>query len=469
MAVIDLRGEIGSNIALIGKSIGKVIRDIKGPDAKDRRAFFQRIEEDPELFNKFGKIARNNPGVLQQMFPFLQDNDIKQFRATLPSLEDLQEEVARPALTPVEQGGTLTPETGVALGEALRAEGAGLTASELAIQPKEVIAAEAIPQEAVTAGLRRDVTGFTPGREAQDKFDLGIFNSALESFKDLTDDDKLAASLRDELPAAFFDADNKEMFRKRKILAQMQIDAASIDRYRERIDSSERAISARWVERTKTGVPETWQLFLFTQEMNDRAKGLAAGTIIPQNELDIRLIEVANSFSRASQVDKSLDEAAIKTQIAALIDNISQVGAEGGLRHTRSVRQVYTELLNSKFVEINLLTDGRIPIRVGEIPDRFGPGKGNEPLRIRDESGEEIEIGQPVPAEVEARNKRLQVESQGFTPPLILNLETVDISKLPQKTRDNLIAIMTGQGTFEELKAFDPISAQLILDARRDR
>ncbi|KKM87801.1 hypothetical protein LCGC14_1265230, partial [marine sediment metagenome] len=121
---------------------------------------------------------------------------------------------------------------------------------------------------------------------------------------------------------------------------------------------------------------------------------------------------------------------------------------------------VLTEQLNSAFVELSMLTDGRIPVRIGEIPDRFGPGKGNEPLVIRDEFGEKIEIGQ----DVERFQQGEQVEEIGP-----LNFETVDASKLPDKTRSNLIAIMNGEGTFEQLQAFDPTSAQLILDARRNR
>ena len=95
MAVIDLRGpgSIPDSIARLGAAAGSVIRSIKGPDAANRRAFFQRIEEEPELFGEFGKIARDNPGALRQMFPFLQDQDIEQFRKTLPSLEDLQEDI----------------------------------------------------------------------------------------------------------------------------------------------------------------------------------------------------------------------------------------------------------------------------------------------------------------------------------------------------------------------------------------
>ena len=86
MAVIRLEG-LGANIALIGKSIGSVIKDIKGPDAADRRAFFKRIEDDPELFGQFGTIERDNPGTLKHMFKFLKDEDVKQFEETLPSLQ----------------------------------------------------------------------------------------------------------------------------------------------------------------------------------------------------------------------------------------------------------------------------------------------------------------------------------------------------------------------------------------------
>jgi len=141
--------------------------------------------------------------------------------------------------------------------------------------------------------------------------------------------------------------------------------------------------------------------------------------------------------------------------------------------------------LNDAFVEISMLTDGRIPIRIAEIPvatlepvPGFGPG--NKALIIRDESGAEIPIGQEVEKFQQTQEREIgQQRDQGVvgfldslqqgeeTGPL--NLETVDVSKLPEKTRNNLIAIMNGEGTFEQLQAFDPVSAQLILDARRNR
>lgn len=474
MAVIDLRGSIEGPLSRLGVSIGEIIKGIKGPDAKNRREFFKRIEEEPELFGEFGKIARDNPGALRHMFPFLQDEDVEEFRKTLPSLKDLQEGIERPGLTTVAQGGTLTPEVATALGESIRAQRADLTAPELALVPKEVKAAGAISQEDVTAGLKREVTGFTPGGEAQDKFNAEIFNTAFKAFGDLTDDEKELATLRAKLPAVFRDADVQELFRQRKILAQMQIDAANIDRVRERVDASERAIAARWVATTNVGVPETWQLFLFDIESNRRAKALNKGEIEVEGEADVRLLEVASAFVRGDQVDKIVQESAIDVQIRAILTRIGAVDRDGKFANTRSVRQSLTEMLNRKYVEISMLTDDRVPIRIGEIPKAFF-GEGNRSLVIRDELGEEID---PSPQRLqELERQRLQdVEEEkrrdiefGREEVGPLTLETVDISSLPEKTRNNLIAIMTGQGTFEQLQAFDPISAQLILDARRNR
>jgi hypothetical protein len=460
MAVIDLRGEVRENLALIGKSIGSIISSIKGPDAADRKAFFKKIQDDPELLNTFGKITRDNPGVLQGMFPFLRDEDIEGFQGVLPTLDDLREDIERPGLTPEAAGGGLPPEVATALSEFARAREVGAKPVEVALEPKRVAAAEAIPQEAVTAGMRRDVTGLTPGQSEQDKFNLEIFNTANTAFGELGLDEQKAAALRAKLPSVYFDADVQESFRQRRVIAQMQIDAQNLDRANERTDAFQRSVAARWVASTNVGTPETWQLFLFTQEMNERAKGLATESIIPQNQTDIRLMEVASAFSRADQVDKVTQEAAVRTQIRAIIDRIGRM-SEGSFVNERTVRQVLTEQLNSAFVELSMLTDGRIPIRIGEIPDRFGPGKGNEPLKIRDESGEEIEIGQDV--------ERFREGTPSTQAPLELNLETVDASKLSPITRRNLIKIMNGEGTFEELQTFDPASAQMILDARRGR
>ncbi|KKN23050.1 hypothetical protein LCGC14_0908930 [marine sediment metagenome] len=344
MAIIDLRGEIGSNIALIGKSIGKIISDIKGPDAADRRTFFKRIQDEPDLLNNFGRIARDNPGVLQQMFPFLKDEDISGFESVLPTLEELQEDIQRSGLTPEVAGGELSPEVAATLSEFARARAVGTTPTGIALEPKRVAAAEAIPQADVTAGLRREVTGLTLGQESQDAWNTEIFNTAMDSFNALGMEEADVAALRDKLPAVFFDADNQEAFRQRRIIAQMQIDAQNLDRANERTDNFRRGVAARWTERTKTGLPETWQLFLFTQEMNERGKGLATGAIIPQNQTDIRLKEVAEAFSRTSQVDKIAEEAAVRTQIRAVIDRIGQLDSQGNFKNTRTVRQVLAEI-----------------------------------------------------------------------------------------------------------------------------
>ena len=481
MAVIDLRGpgSIPDSVARLGAAAASVITSIKGPDAKNRRAFFKRIEENPELFDEFGKIARDNPGALKNMFTFLKDEDIEEFRKTLPSLQDLKDKAARPAFTPVEKGGTLTPEIATALGEAFRAESVGLTAPELAIQPKEVIAAGKIPQEDVTAGAIRDVTGLTPGQTARDDLVADLFGTAKGIVDNLDVDEKERIALRAAIPSALTEADRIQAQKDRVIIAQMRIDAQSLDRANERTDAFQRSVAARW---TKTGTPETWQLYIFSQEMNDRARGLADESIIPQNQTDLRLMEVAQAFSRADLVDKITEEAGVRTQIGVLIGRINRKDAEGNFANERSVRLVLLEQLNNSIAELSALTDGRISLgKIDKSKLDFLPffDEGNLPLTFEDTTATVTQFG---PGEIGRQRDQgvidfldsldqveqiEQAEQVGEIGPL--NPETVDLSRLPQKTRDNLIAIMTGQGTFEELLAFDPVSAQLILDARRNR
>ncbi|KKK65613.1 hypothetical protein LCGC14_2972390, partial [marine sediment metagenome] len=350
-----------------------------------------------------------------------------------------------------------------AMGEFARAGEVGATPTQLELREKRGLAAEAIPQREVTAGLRREVTGLTTGQAAQDAFNTEIFNVAMDSFNALGLEEADAAALRDKLPATFFDADNQEMFRQRMIIAQMQIDAASIGKARERYEAAERGVAARWTERTKVGLPETWQLFLFDRDANSRAKELASGAVVPENESDVRLLEIAQAFSRTSQVDKSVEEAAVRTRIRAIIDRIGQLDPGGKFKNERSVRQVLSEQLNSDFVELSMLTDGRVPIRIAEIPvsraeflPGFGPG--NKSLVIKDEFGEEIDVGGEGFGEVTREEGAKE-----------LTFESVDVSQLSPITRRNLIKIMNGEGSFEELQAFDPASAQMILDARRGR
>ena len=463
MAVIDLRGRgsVGESIARIGAAVGKTITAIKGPDAADRKAFFKKIQDDPDLLNNFGGIARDNPGVLQQMFPFLKDEDITSLRTVLPSLEQLQEDIERQGLTPEAKGGELPPEVASALSEFARAKTVGAKPTEVALEPKRVAAAEAIPQEDVTAGLRREVTGLTPGQTAQDAFNTEIFNVAMDSFNALGLEEADAAALRDKLPATFFDADNQLAFERRKEIAQMQIDAQNLDRANERTDNFRRGVSARWTERTKVGLPETWQLFLFDRNANNRAKELAGGAA-PENESDIRLLEVAQAFSRADQVDKGVEEAAVRTQIGALITRIEKKDSEGSFNLERTVREALLNQLNGAFVELTNLTGGRIPLSIGDIKERGTIGRlfgaGNQPLKVIDEAGNEVDLSVIVPGAPPPEPTATQ-----------LNFETVDASQLSPITRRNLIRIMNGEGTFEELQAFDPAGAQMILDARRGR
>ena len=480
MAVIDLRGSIEGPLSRLGASIGQIITAIKGPDAADRKAFFKRIQDDPDLLDNFGGIARNNPGVLQQMFPFLKDEDITGFRSVLPTLDELREDIERPGLTPEAAGGELPPEIAATLSEFARAGAVGAKPAEVALEPKRVKAAEAIPQEEVTAGLRREVTGLTPGGKAQDDFRLEVFNSATTAIDELGLDEKNAATLRSALPAVFFDADAKSAHARRLEIANLQITAQTIDRANERLDAFRMGVAARWVNKTNVGLPETWQLFLYSKDANDRAKLLQSRAVAPENESDISLLEVADAFVRAKDADKIIEQAAASRQIPILIERIEKKDRNGNYALERSVRVALVEQLNFTYMEASALSDGRLPFRKAEIPSpnefpftsiRTGFGK-NKALKILDEGGQEIEQSperlQELREEEEAGARRESVESreEGVGQ---LNFETVDASQLSPITRRNLIRIMNGEGTFEELQAFDPAGAQMILDARRGR
>lgn len=465
MAVIDLRGpgSIPDSIDRLGAAAASVVTSIKGPDAKDRRAFFKRIEENPELFDEFGKIARDNPGALKGMFTFLKDEDIEQFRKTLPSLEDLKGAAVRPAFTPAEKGGTLTPEIATALGEAARAESVGLTAPELAIQPKEVIAAGKVPQADVTAGAIRDVTGLTPGQKAKDTLTADIFNTANGIIDELEVDEKEKLALRAAIPSALFEEDRVQAQKDRIAIAQMQIDAQTLERANERTENFRRSVAARWVERTNAGTAEVWQEFLYNPDANRRARGLLDGSITAVDEGDVRLIEVATALSRESQVSKIADESAVRTQIRLLIDRIERKDSEGKFALERTVREALLLQLNGEFAELTALSEGRIPLSIGDIKERGTIGRlfgeGNQPLRIIDEGGNEIQASLP---------------SSPATPseePVILNFETVDVSQLSPESRNNLLKIAndsTGE-LFQQLLQQAPRSAQEILNARRNR
>ena len=465
MAVIDLRGDRLRNLALLGKSIGSIISTIKGPDAADRRAFLGRVLGDPDELEKFGKIARDSPRALPR---FLKDEDIEILKSTQPTLDDLREATERPGLTPEAAGGQLTPETATALGEAARAQTVGMTPSELALEPKKVVAAGEVSQEDVTAGVRRRVTGLTPGQTAKDTLTADLFKTAQGIIDELPVEEKEKIALRAAIPSALLEGDRIQAHKERIELAQMRIDAQTLERANERTDAFRRSIAARWVERTKTGTDEVWERFLYDPDAGRRARGLLDRSIAPVDESDVRLLEVATAFSRESQVGKIADQSAARNQIRILIDRIEEKDSFGSFVLELTVREALLNQLNDAFVNLTALSEGSIPLSIGDIRD-IGPiadifRNKNQPLRIIDEQGNEVPTGREEANVPPGGPPPASVDTIG-----VLNPETVDLSLLPQKTRDNLIAIMNGQGTFEELQAFDPVSAQLILDARRNR
>lgn len=469
MAVIDLRrGGIGESIGRILSTVGQTIGTVKDPNKKERKEFSDALRNNPALAGALSRIERDSPGFLEENFDFLDEDVMSSIRAIPPSAAERLEDIQIPALTPVGEGGTLTPEIAEMLGQFGVTGALGTTPAGAVLEPKRVEAARVIPQEAVTAGLEREVRGLTPGQQAQDEFNLEIFNTANAAFDDLELTDQKKASLRAKLSSVFFDADVAESFRQRKAIAQMQLDAANIDRAAERLEAFERSQAARWVAITNIGTPETWQLFFFNREANERARGFLDGSVTPENENDIRLFEVATAFARADQVDKIVQESAARTQIRNIIERISRVDRDGKFVNERSVRLALAEQLNAAFIELSSLTDGREAVRVAEIPkSRFDVvpflGPGNKPLIVRDALGNEIDIGQNVQGQ----------EPEGSVEEL--NFSTVDVSRLPTITRDNLRAIMAGEtpeeraALFEQLREFDPASAQLIIDARRNR
>ena len=457
MAVIDLRGSIEGPLARLGGSIGQIVGRIVNPNKEEREEFQDRLRDTPELGAQLAQLDRQSPGFLDTNFGFLKQEVRDSIRALPPSLEELrgEEEIDVFQGLPEEMREQLTK-----LG--LFKDVAGTTPAGAIIEGKREEVAPTITPEQVTQGLVEEVTGvpaLTPGQTAQDKFNLEIFNSASTAFGELGLNEQQAATLRAKLPAAFFDPDVQESFRQRKEIAQMQIDAQNLDRANERTDNFRRSVSARWTASTNVGTPEVWQKFLFDVDDNRKGRELDSGAISPENETDIRLLEVAQAFSRADQVEKITQESAVRTQIRTLIDRIEKKDSFGSFVLQKTVREALLNQLNDAFSELTSLSEGRIPLSIGDIKDvgvvkRFF-GAGNQPLRIIDESGNEVNFTSE------------STESQTDT----LNLETVDVSLLPQKTRDNLIAIMRGVpgATFERLQEFDPAGAQLILDARRNK
>ncbi|KKL19963.1 hypothetical protein LCGC14_2460230, partial [marine sediment metagenome] len=178
MAVIDLRGNVERALANIGASVGNIVR----PFEEEKKKFGAFIASNPKAAQGLADLERDAPGTLEAMFPFIDEELISGIKGIEPSLASLQEDIERPGLTLVEEGGTLTPEAAAALSRFGVTERFGTTPAEAILEPKREEAARVIPQRAVTAGLRREVTGLTTGQAAQDEFNTEIFNVAMDSF-----------------------------------------------------------------------------------------------------------------------------------------------------------------------------------------------------------------------------------------------------------------------------------------------
>lgn len=452
MAVIDLRGpgSIPDSIRRLGGAVASVVSSVKFPNKEERKEFNEALRNNPALGERLAALDKRSPGFLDTNFGFLSEEVRESIRAIKPSAVQSAEAVTTEGFE------NLPEDVRKTLGQFGVTGVFGTTPSGAVLEPKRVEAARALPQEAVTAGLERDVRDLTPGGKAQDDFRLEVFNSATEAIGELGLDEKKAATLRSALPAAFFDEDSKLAHTRRLEIANLQIDAQNIDRANERLDSFQRGVAARWVNKTNVGLPETWQLFLYSKDANDRAKLLQSRTVSPENESDISLLEVADAFARAKDADKIIEQAAASRQIPILIERIERRDRDGKFFLERSVRVALVEQLNFTYMEASALSEGRLPFRKAEIPaaGRFF-GK-NKALRILDESGQEVEQSPERLEEIREQSTEL-------------NFETVDVSQLSENDRDNLISLINGEGTMEELLRDAPLSAQRILDARRNR
>lgn len=444
-APIDLRGS-GRDFAQALASLGAGVSNIINPNQERQRQLKEAILADPSLAAKLAEQERNNPGFLSDLGI---GEDFAQRIIGVPrTTEQLVGGITRPGLTPVEEGGRLTPEISATLADIGAAGEFGVTPSEIAREPRVTRAVTETPQEAFTRGETARAAGGQPGQLAADDFRAGIFQLVQEGLDQIEPDEAKRAALRAELPSLFLEEDERLAHTRRLEIANLQIDAQNIDRARERQEAFRRNVAVRWQERTNAGTPEAWEAFVFDVDLNKRAKDLQLGTVSPDNDFDLGLLEVANAFDNARQAEKISDVAAAQRQVELLIGRIESRDPEdrGKFLLDRRVRAILTEQLNKAMIELTTISSGDRP-----LDQFFIPEGGNKPL----------ESILPPESELSRQDNQPSADFQQ------LDFSTVDPSRLSPISRENLRKLVNGEGTLEELQRVAPNSAQEILNAVR--
>lgn len=506
-------------------SIGQSLQGILDPDKERREQFEQFLASDPNNVTAFAEQLRLNPGLADSVFSFVPKEMIESIVAT-PRTSTQEIEGATSEFL-----AGAPPDVQEAFGQFTAAAQAGTDPKRIATLGQELAARIAAIKEpgVARAGALRELTGLTPGQLTEDALNEELNTRASELFEGFDADEQNRTALRAALEAALVDDDLALQHSRRVQLAEIAASATNSSAAARAEEARQQNEAIRMVERTNVGTADSWQRYLFDLGLNRRGRTLLqqvrSGALPPGNlstepttdpqtgevigPSDRELFNMANAQANRLANDRVGELLSQNTLIDNIITDIERPTPGGGRVMSRSGRQFAVQRLNSLMLQLHNQYGDDIPLFTAFITR-------NGPLRFLDESGVELETGNPfegpnifqrtiegllnlipggrgqrppIPEEPEPPAPGASVERQpgeqspaeqaraateqaqeatqaspdlsGLPP---IDTTNVDMAGLSAESRNNLIAIQEGRGTFKQLMELSPREALFILD-----
>lgn len=398
--IVVRTGGAGAALASIGQTIGQ----LADPDKEKREAFEAFLASDPNAVTALAEQIRLNPALAETVFDFVPQETLAAIAATPRTSVQEIEGAAADFLAGA------SPDIQEAFGQFTAAARAGTDPKRIATLGQELAARIAAFKEpgVARAGAIRDITGALPGQFAADAIDAELGTEALDIFQSFTGAERERTVLRTALEGALVDSDLALQHARRRELAQIAAAATNSNAAARAEEARQQAEAIRMVERTNIGTAEAWQQYLFNVGLNRRGRTILqqvrSGALNPadvntQPELDPttgevigpsdkELFDMASAQANRLAQDKIGELLSQNTLIDAIITDIERERPDGGKLMSRSGRQFATDRLNALMIQIHNETGGDVPLFTAFITR-------NGPLRFLDESGVELETGNP--------------------------------------------------------------------------
>lgn len=502
--IVVRTGGTGEALQQIGEAVGQ----IRDPNKEQREQFQRFLVQTPGALDTLAQNFRDNPEAVQAALPFVPPEVLAQIGETPQTsgqqLEDIttesfasmqQEQRELTGITRILREIGTNPEEFASLNERLDFLNQRLKDPE----------GQALVQRGVE---RRLGGGETAAQRAQGDVAQDVAERAFARMQVLPQAQVDEAALRNQLEEYFFDEDNRLAHAQRLELAGLTgPGAAAPDALTRARLNAERTESIRQARETNVGTEAVWNTFLFDRTTgpdgrtpNERAIGLAQGTIPVTSAEDAELAAVGSAWLRQGEVRRNGEISSQLAVIERLADSIEERDSNGNLR-LRATREAFIEQLNAAFAMAHNLSktpenpEGTIPLR-----EAFIPGTRNAPFRVRDPvTQEELRVdtgpgflqrlwsstvgrfGRSAPTARGGEQPQSRVEeerSQTFLQPptdipprTVENLPdfspiTVDMGLLSSETSiANLLVLQEGRGTFKQLMDNNPSGAIDLLRA----